>query len=172
MRRYGIKAFDTSIYYGPSEIVLGNALQLIRDEFPRSSYLLVWLLLDTFRFSGLIQLQMTKCGRNGPNSFDYSPVAIRASVEKSLKRLQTPYLDTVYLHDTEFVADAYMPRKDGQHLSALTDEAEQYGLARGDEATVRGEGDRQVLAAFSELRKLKEEGLVRNIGITGKFSRI
>jgi len=39
--RYGIRAFDTSAYYGPSEIVLGNILQSLRAEFPRSSYQLV-----------------------------------------------------------------------------------------------------------------------------------
>ena len=39
--RYGIRAFDTSAYYGPSEIVLGNILESLREEFPRSSYQLV-----------------------------------------------------------------------------------------------------------------------------------
>ena len=39
--RYGIRAIDTSVYYGPSEIVLGNVLHALRDEFPRSSYKLV-----------------------------------------------------------------------------------------------------------------------------------
>ena len=39
--RYGICAFDTSAYYGPSEIVLGNILETLRAEFPRSSYQLV-----------------------------------------------------------------------------------------------------------------------------------
>jgi D-arabinose 1-dehydrogenase len=38
---YGIRAFDTSAYYGPSEIVLGRTLEALRDEFPRSSYKLV-----------------------------------------------------------------------------------------------------------------------------------
>lgn len=41
--RYGIRAIDTSVYYGPSEIVLGNVLHALRDEFPRSSYKLVRL---------------------------------------------------------------------------------------------------------------------------------
>lgn len=39
--RYGIRAFDTSPYYGPSEIVLGNALEALENEFPRSSYQIV-----------------------------------------------------------------------------------------------------------------------------------
>jgi D-arabinose 1-dehydrogenase len=38
---YGIRSFDTSAYYGPSEIVLGTALKALRNEFPRSSYKLV-----------------------------------------------------------------------------------------------------------------------------------
>jgi hypothetical protein len=40
--RYGIRAFDTSAYYGPSEIVLGGVLKALKDEFPRESYKLVW----------------------------------------------------------------------------------------------------------------------------------
>ncbi|EEB88686.1 hypothetical protein MPER_13335, partial [Moniliophthora perniciosa FA553] len=38
--RYGIRAFDTSIYYGPSEVVLGNALKMIEKsgEFARGDY--------------------------------------------------------------------------------------------------------------------------------------
>lgn len=46
LRRYGIRAIDTSVYYGPSEIVLGEALHAIRDEFPRSSYKLVRTTFD------------------------------------------------------------------------------------------------------------------------------
>lgn len=115
---------------------------------------------------------MTKCGRNGPNSFDYSAPAIRSSVLKSLERLQTSYIDSVYLHDIEFVADARMPRNDGNHLGALGEEAEAYGLLPGDEKTVRGDGDQRVLEAFGELIKLKREGLVKKIGITGNFQVI
>lgn len=39
--RYGIRAFDTSVYYGDSEIVLGNVLKALESKFPRSSYQLV-----------------------------------------------------------------------------------------------------------------------------------
>ena len=39
--RYGICAFDTPPYYGPSEIVLGTALKVLEPEFPRSSYKIV-----------------------------------------------------------------------------------------------------------------------------------
>jgi len=82
---HGITAFDTSPYYGPSESLLGDALETINE--PRSSYLLI-----------------TKAGRIAANTFDYSPAAIRASVRRSLTRLRSPYLDLVYAHDVEFVS--------------------------------------------------------------------
>lgn len=39
--RYGIRAFDTAAFYGPSEIILGTALKALENEFPRSSYQIV-----------------------------------------------------------------------------------------------------------------------------------
>lgn len=112
---------------------------------------------------------MTKCGRYGPTTFDYSPARIRDSVERSLQRLQTTYLDTIYLHDVEFVGTPFGPiSASGHHAAALHDKQKEYGLAEGDEGVVRGEGDEKILAAFRELRKMKDEGLVRNIGITGR----
>ncbi|CAK5262683.1 unnamed protein product [Mycena citricolor] len=148
--RYGINAFDTSAYYGPSEIILGNALHALRDEFPRSSYQL-----------------MTKCGRYGPSDFDYTPGTVRQSVQRSLERLRTDYLDVVHLHDVEFVCTEITPRRTGDHTSALTTESADYGLAAGDESIIRGEGDQKVLDAFAELYKMKQEGLIKRIGITG-----
>lgn len=82
----GISAIDTSPYYGPSEILLGNALKNIKPEFPRENYYIV-----------------TKAGRVKLNDFDYKPESIRKSVSRSLERLDTTYLDLVYLHDVEFV---------------------------------------------------------------------
>lgn len=111
---------------------------------------------------------MTKCGRYGLSSFDYSPSTIRASVKRSLERLKTDYLDTVYLHDVEFVCTPVAPQPTGNHTSALKDEATAYGLAEGDEAKVRGEGDQKFLDAFHTLQELKDEGLIKNIGITGE----
>jgi hypothetical protein len=73
----------------------------------------------------------------------------------------------VYLHDVEFVASQVLPKAEGNHAAALDIDAAAYGLAKGDEAQVRGEGDQKVLDAFNELRKLKQEGIVRNIGISG-----
>ncbi|KAJ6567226.1 Aldo/keto reductase [Mycena vulgaris] len=148
--RYGITAFDTSAYYGPSEILLGDALQALKNEFPRSSYKL-----------------MTKCGRYGMADFDYSPGKIRESVKRSLDRLHTDYLDVVHLHDIEFVCTEVAPRRTGNHLSALGEEKAAYGLLEGEESKIRGEGDQKILDAFAELQKMKEEGLIKHIGMTG-----
>jgi Aldo/keto reductase family len=160
--RYGIRAFDTSPFYGNSEIVLGTALKVLEPEFPRATY----------------QLN-TKVGRYGPTDFDYSPEAVRRSVRRSLQRLHTQYLDVVYLHDVEFVA----PRPAGSHVSAGGAEAAAYGVASSDqehvstnisgpcdgEDTVRsaGDGDERVLAAISALRSLQADGLIRHVGICG-----
>ncbi|KAL0949816.1 hypothetical protein HGRIS_009851 [Hohenbuehelia grisea] len=110
---------------------------------------------------------MTKCGRYGPQSFDYSPKTIRESVKRSLERLNTDYLDTVYLHDVEFVCTPVAPQSTGDHSIALSAQASEYGLVEGEEGKVHGDGDRVILAAFAELQKLKAEGAVRRIGITG-----
>lgn len=112
---------------------------------------------------------MTKCGRYGTHkaSFDYSPITIRKSVERSLERLHTDYLDVVYLHDVEFIATPVAPRTTGDHNSALDADAAAYGLAVGDEAKVWGPGDQQILDAMAELRKMQAEGLIKHVGITG-----
>lgn len=88
--QHGISAFDTSPYYGPSETILGAALDTpwIRANVSRESYHLI-----------------TKVGRISSDTFDYSPSAVRKSVASSLERLRTPYLDLVYCHDVEFVSD-------------------------------------------------------------------
>ncbi|GBE79202.1 Aldo/keto reductase [Sparassis latifolia] len=151
--RYGIRAFDTAAYYGVSEIVLGTALKTLAPEFPRSSYKL-----------------MTKCGRYGPaqSEFDYTPATVRASVRRSLARLNTDYLDVVYLHDVEYVCTPVGPQEAGDHTAALADAREaEYGLARGAEGKTWGEGDQKILDALAELRKMQGEGLIRAVGITG-----
>jgi len=73
----------------------------------------------------------------------------------------------VYLHDVEFVCDIVGPSDPGVNAAALHDAKVEYGLAEGQEATVRGDGDRKILAAIAELWKMKEEGLIRAVGITG-----
>jgi D-arabinose 1-dehydrogenase len=83
--------------------------------------------------------------------------------------LDTTYLDAAYLHDVEMVAEEVVPKRDEDHSTALGEDREAYGLALGQEGKIYGEGDRKVLEAYGELKRLKEEGLVRNIGITGIY---
>lgn len=79
----GVNLIDTSPYYGQtkSEAVLGEVLAPgLRSR--------VYL--------------CSKAGRNGMADFDFTPVAIRQSVEASLRRLRTDYLDILIAHDIEF----------------------------------------------------------------------
>ncbi|KAL4946026.1 hypothetical protein BDV06DRAFT_168006 [Aspergillus oleicola] len=87
----GIRAFDTSPYYGPAEELLGRALatDFVQSNFPRNTYHL-----------------LTKVGRIAGSSFDYSPKWVRRSIARSLHRLHSHYLDVVYCHDVEFVSPA------------------------------------------------------------------
>ena len=81
----GVRAFDTSPYYGPAEQALDTAF--VHENLPRHDYFL-----------------LTKVGRIGSSSFDYSAAWVRKSVQRSLKNLHTDYVDVVYCHDVEFVS--------------------------------------------------------------------
>lgn len=111
----GINFFDTSPYYGElrSEKVLGRALQ----GLPREKLVL-----------------STKVGRYGPEQqhFDFSAARVTASVQESLQRLQTDYIDIIQCHDIEF-----------------------------------GDLDQVVTETLPALVKLRDQGIVRHIGITG-----
>ncbi|MDD9272252.1 aldo/keto reductase [Paenibacillus sp. GCM10023248] len=80
----GINLIDVSPYYGltKAETVLGKAI----GQMDRSRFIL-----------------STKAGRYGEAEFDFSTERIIRSVDESLKRLQTDYIDILYLHDIEFV---------------------------------------------------------------------
>ncbi|MCR8636928.1 aldo/keto reductase [Paenibacillus radicis (ex Xue et al. 2023)] len=81
----GINLIDVSPYYGltKAETVLGKAIkQLPRDQF----------------------LLSTKAGRYGADTFDFSGKRIISSIEESLQRLNTDYVDMLFLHDIEFVS--------------------------------------------------------------------
>lgn len=95
----GVRAFDTSPYYGPAEDLLGKALDtaFVHDNFPRRDYFL-----------------LSKVGRIGGAEFDYSAAWVRHSIQRSLDRLRTSYLDVVYCHDVEFVSP-------GEVLEAVTE---------------------------------------------------
>jgi L-galactose dehydrogenase len=78
----GINIFDVSPYYGRtvSEDRLGKALVGKRDK--------VFL--------------ATKCGRYDVGKFDFSAQRVKTSIDESLKRLQTDYVDLLQAHDIEF----------------------------------------------------------------------
>ncbi|MCM3729192.1 aldo/keto reductase [Neobacillus cucumis] len=79
----GVNLIDVAPYYGltKAEAVLGKALKGIQ----RKNYIL-----------------STKAGRYGDDDFDFSESTIKKSVEESLKRLGTDYIDILHLHDIEF----------------------------------------------------------------------
>ncbi|MEO6981857.1 MAG: aldo/keto reductase [Edaphobacter sp.] len=78
----GINFFDVSPYYGLTlaEERLGQALEGRRSEV----------------------ILATKCGRYGEDSFDFSASRVAASLDESLKRLRTDYVDLFQVHDLEF----------------------------------------------------------------------
>jgi len=79
----GINLIDVSPYYGltKAETVLGEAISQVQRER---------IILST------------KAGRYGDNSFDFSPRRIKKSIDESLIRLKTDYIDILHLHDIEF----------------------------------------------------------------------
>lgn len=80
----GFNLIDTSPFYGRgmSEVLLGHALRGV----PRESYILC-----------------TKLGRYDHEHFDFSAKRVAESVDVSLHRLGTDYLDIILCHDIEFV---------------------------------------------------------------------
>ncbi len=80
----GMNFIDTSPYYGRgmSEVMLGQALKGI----DRSKYILG-----------------TKLGRYTNSHFDFSAKRVDESLEISMHRMGTDYLDLILLHDVEFV---------------------------------------------------------------------
>jgi L-galactose dehydrogenase len=79
----GINFFDVSPYYGRTlaEERLGIALQGKREQV----------------------ILATKCGRYDVASFDFTAARLRASIDESLRRLRTDYVDLLQAHDVEFV---------------------------------------------------------------------
>lgn len=160
--QYGIRAFDTSPYYHPSEISLGRILQALSSVYPRNTYYL-----------------QSKVGRFGPKSFDYSPNTIKQSVQTSLERLQTHYLDSVLMHDVEFVATPVGPSQEAgfvardviskdEKISSAAREAcgiSTPGLLQ--DAKIHGKGDEIILDAVRTLFQLKDQKVILNVGIAG-----
>lgn len=80
---HGVNFFDTSPYYGRtlSEERLGRALGAKRKDI----------------------VLATKCGRYDVDAFDFSAERVRTSIDESLRRLRTDYVDIYQMHDIEFV---------------------------------------------------------------------
>ncbi|TDQ16284.1 L-galactose dehydrogenase [Algoriphagus boseongensis] len=80
---HGVNFFDVSPFYGLTlaEERLGKALEGRRHEVVLAS----------------------KCGRYDLQHFDFSRKRILESIDESLRRLKTDYLDLFQLHDIEFV---------------------------------------------------------------------
>jgi D-arabinose 1-dehydrogenase len=176
--------------------VLGNALAALSEERPRESYKLI-----------------SKCGRYNSEGFDYSPANIETSIRRSLRRLQTSYLDVVCappppspldarpasaclwpvgrpaadlastsasarridLHDVEFVSSTTPALQktnrplsflepDGQALAGLSLDS---ASSSADRQASLGVGDDLILGAWKVLVRLRDEGLIREIGISG-----
>ncbi len=96
----GVRFFDTAPLYGHglSEIRLGHALA----KYPREQYVLASKVGRLLR-EPIGELSPT-IFKNVPNLepiFDFSRGAILASIDESLNRLQTDYLDVVHVHDPD-----------------------------------------------------------------------
>jgi len=78
----GINFFDVSPYYGltVAEARLGEALEGHRHKV----------------------ILATKCGRYGVSDFDFSARRVASSINESLTRLRTDYVDLFQAHDVEF----------------------------------------------------------------------
>lgn len=113
-RALGINLLDTAPAYGVSEQRLGPLLRGQRQD---------WVICS-------------KVGEefdHGASHFDFSAVHTRFSVERSLRRLETDYLDLVLVHS------------DGNDLAVL-----------------------EQTEVYATLAQLKQEGLIRAFGFSGK----
>ena len=111
----GVNYFDVAPYYGRglAEEVLGEALVGVRDKV-------------------VLATKACRYGSSLPDGFDFSARRVAQSVDESLKRLGTDYLDIYQVHDVEFC----------------------------DRERILGE-------TIPAMQKLKEQGKVRFIGVTG-----
>jgi aryl-alcohol dehydrogenase-like predicted oxidoreductase len=82
----GVNFIDVAPYYGftKAEAVLGQALRTL----PRPQYLL--------------STKVGRYGHNGQKTWDYRATRVTQSVDESLTRLHTDYLDLLSVHDVEF----------------------------------------------------------------------
>ena len=75
----GCTLIDTAPAYGLSETRIGNAIAHRRNEF-------------------VLSTKVGETFENGRSTYDYSPEAVRGSLERSLRNLKTEVLDLVFIH--------------------------------------------------------------------------
>lgn len=101
----GIRVFDTAPLYGFG--VAESRLGAVLEAFPRSDFQLSTkvgrLLEPRDPRGGQPSLESTLFVSDGRTdvAFDFSGKAIEASLMASLERLQTEYVDTVFIHDPD-----------------------------------------------------------------------
>ncbi len=117
----GLNLIDTAACYADSETLIGRAVGHRRKDF----------------------FLLTKCGHDGDEFglADWAPALIRKSIERSLKRLRTDYLDVVQLHSCEAAT-----LRQGDVIAALQ-HARDRGLTRF--IGYSGDGDDALLAVRS-----------------------
>jgi D-threo-aldose 1-dehydrogenase len=134
----GCQTFDTAPHYGHglSEQRFGQALrQLPRDSFTLSSK--VGRILTPSATAARDQLNFVNILPYNQH-WDYSAAGVRRSVEDSLQRMGMAYLDVAFIHDCCAVCH-------GDNYPKIL---------------------RQVIdEAIPELQKMKQEGLIRAIGL-------
>ena len=97
---HGVNLIDTAACYRGSEEVIGNAIGSRRDEY----------------------VLISKCGHAidaGDSRTNFSPDVIHESIDRSLQRLQTNYLDVILLHSCDLAT-----LKQGDALAAAIDARE------------------------------------------------
>ena len=116
----GVTFFDTAQAYDDNELLVGEALQPFRKEV----------------------VLATKCGiygidaANGKMNLDARPETIRRTLEDSLRRLRTDYIDLYYLHRV----DPKVPIEEvALTMQSLIKEGKirHYGLSEADAETIR-----------------------------------
>ncbi|MDZ8117012.1 aldo/keto reductase [Pontiella agarivorans] len=102
----GVNYFDVAPAYGnlKAEVVLGKALA----GLPRDQYLLSTKTGKWCSYDGV-----------GDHIYDFSEDRIRASLQESMDRLGTDYLDIVHLHDIEYDRGCYIDQALGEGLTVL-----------------------------------------------------
>ena len=132
----GIRYFDTTPFYGYglSEIRLGKALaNYKRSDYVLSSKVGRIILDEEEEKTGLF-----KTARKNKVLDDFSEEGTLRSIEDSLKRLNTDYLDMVFVHD---ISPDYL----------------------GDEWITKFDEARK--GAFKALSRLREEGVIKSWGL-------